>query len=405
MRARRADRRHHHRAREGRPLGHHPRRREGVPARARRSTSARSATSTSSSARTSSSRSSSSTRSAATSCSRAACSSRRSATSSRSQTLEKPQGGPDRQGHRQEHHRVRRVHRPRRHRRPAPHHRHELGPGQSPVRAVQGRRRGHGQGPQVQRRDRARLARPQADHGRPVEPRRREVPAGHASSRARSSRSRTTARSSSSSRASKASSTSARCRWTKPVKHPSKMVAVGDKVEAVVLDIDVKQNRISLGMKQLEPNPWSSSTEKYPPGTVVKGKVRNITDYGVFVEIEEGIDGLVHISDMSWTQRVKHPASSTRRATKSRRSSSTSTPRREKPKISLGIKQLVPRSVGPHPVRLPGRQGRRRQGPQGPRLRRVRRAREGRRGSRPRLARSATSTSRIRARCSSPART
>src|SRR5262247_2240662 len=96
--------------------------------------------------------------------------------------------------------------------------------------------------------------------------------------------------------------------WTRRVKHPSKMVAVGDTVEAVVLDVDAKQNRISLGMKQLEPNPYEQLTEKYPPGTVVKGKVRNIADFGIFVEIEEGIDGLVHISDMSWTQRVKHPS-------------------------------------------------------------------------------------------------
>src|SRR5438477_586027 len=96
--------------------------------------------------------------------------------------------------------------------------------------------------------------------------------------------------------------------WTRRVKHPSKMVAVGDVVEAVVLDVDVKQNRISLGMKQLEPNPYEQLTEKYPPGTVVKGHVRNIADFGIFVEIEEGIDGIVHISDMSRNQRVNHPA-------------------------------------------------------------------------------------------------
>jgi predicted RNA-binding protein with RPS1 domain len=87
--------------------------------------------------------------------------------------------------------------------------------------------------------------------------------------------------------------------WTRRVKHPSKMVAVGDMVEAVVLDVDVKQNRISLGMKQLEPNPYEQLTEKYPPGTVVKGHVRNIADFGIFVEIEEGIDGLVHISQLA----------------------------------------------------------------------------------------------------------
>src|SRR6478735_10676603 len=96
--------------------------------------------------------------------------------------------------------------------------------------------------------------------------------------------------------------------WTHEVRHPSKILAIGDTVEAVVLDIDPRQNRISLGMKQLEPNPFSSLKEKYPPGTVVKGVVRNIADFGIFVEIEEGIDGLVHVSGCSWTQRVKHPS-------------------------------------------------------------------------------------------------
>ena len=86
------------------------------------------------------------------------------------------------------------------------------------------------------------------------------------------------------------------------------MLAVGDTVEAMVLDVDPRQKRISLGMKQLEPNPFASLKEKYPPGTVVKGVVRNIADFGVFVEIEEGIDGMVHMSDLSWTQRVKHPS-------------------------------------------------------------------------------------------------
>jgi len=93
-----------------------------------------------------------------------------------------------------------------------------------------------------------------------------------------------------------------------------------------VLDVDVKQNRISLGMKQLEPNPYEQLTEKYPPGTVVKGHVRNIADFGIFVEIEEGIDGLVHISDMSWTQRSSTRASCSRRATRSRPCCSTLIP-------------------------------------------------------------------------------
>ena len=96
--------------------------------------------------------------------------------------------------------------------------------------------------------------------------------------------------------------------WTKRVKHPSKLVNVGDEVEAVVLDIDLPQKRISLGMKQCEPNPWTLLSEKYPVGAVLKGVVRNITDFGIFVGVEEGIDGLVHVSDLSWTHRVKHPS-------------------------------------------------------------------------------------------------
>ena len=96
--------------------------------------------------------------------------------------------------------------------------------------------------------------------------------------------------------------------WTKRVKHPSKLVNVGDEVEAVVLDIDLPQKRISLGMKQCEANPWTLLSEKYPVGAVLKGVVRNITDFGIFVGVEEGIDGLVHVSDLSWTHRVKHPS-------------------------------------------------------------------------------------------------
>lgn len=130
--------------------------------------------------------------------------------------------------------------------------------------------------------------------------------------------------------------------WTRRVKHPSKMVAVGDVVEAVVLDVDVTANRISLGMKQLEANPYEKLHEKYPAGTVVKGKVRNIADFGIFVEIEEGIDGLVHISDMSWTQRVKHPSELYQKGDEVEAVLiNIDTDEGDKPKISLGIKQLV----------------------------------------------------------------
>ena len=130
--------------------------------------------------------------------------------------------------------------------------------------------------------------------------------------------------------------------WTRRVKHPSKMLAIGDTVEAVVLDIDPTQNRISLGMKQLEPNPFASLKEKYPPGTVVKGIVRNIADFGIFVEIEEGIDGLVHVSDLSWTQRVKHPSELYQKGDEVEAVVLNIEFDGEKPKVSLGIKQLVP---------------------------------------------------------------
>src|SRR5450755_4117676 len=130
--------------------------------------------------------------------------------------------------------------------------------------------------------------------------------------------------------------------WTRRVKHPSKVVAVGDTVEAVVLDIDPRQNRISLGIKQLEPNPFASLKEKYPPGTVVKGVIRNIADFGIFVEIEEGIDGLVHVSDLSWTQRVKHPSELYQKGEEVEAVVLNIDFDGEKPKVSLGIKQLVP---------------------------------------------------------------
>jgi len=96
--------------------------------------------------------------------------------------------------------------------------------------------------------------------------------------------------------------------WTRKVRHPSKIVSVGDEVEAVVLDIKPESRRISLGMKQVVPNPWDVISEKYPIGTTIEGKIKNITDFGLFIGIDEGIDGLVHISDISWTKRIKHPS-------------------------------------------------------------------------------------------------
>ena len=95
--------------------------------------------------------------------------------------------------------------------------------------------------------------------------------------------------------------------WTKKPRHPSKMVNIGEEVEVMVLNVDKEQKRISLGMKQLRSNPWDVIAERYPEGTKIEGKIRNVTDFGIFVGIDEGIDGLVHISDISWTQRIKHP--------------------------------------------------------------------------------------------------
>jgi small subunit ribosomal protein S1 len=95
--------------------------------------------------------------------------------------------------------------------------------------------------------------------------------------------------------------------WSRRMKHPSKVVKSGDQVEAVVLEVHAKERRISLGLKQLEPNPWTTIDRRYSVGSVVEGRVRNMTDFGAFIEIEEGIDGLVHVSDLSWTKRVKHP--------------------------------------------------------------------------------------------------
>ncbi len=96
--------------------------------------------------------------------------------------------------------------------------------------------------------------------------------------------------------------------WIKKIRHPSKVVSAGDEVEAVVLDIKPESRRISLGMKQVVPNPWDVISEKYPVGTTIEGKIKNITDFGIFIGIDEGIDGLIHISDISWIKRIKHPS-------------------------------------------------------------------------------------------------
>jgi small subunit ribosomal protein S1 len=128
--------------------------------------------------------------------------------------------------------------------------------------------------------------------------------------------------------------------WTQKVKHPSKMVAVGEIIDAIVLSVDPTAKRISLGMKQVKPNPWHTLGERYPVGSTVEGKIRTITDFGAFVGIEEGIDGLIHISDMSWTKHVKHPGDMLKKGQTVKAVVLSIDPQKER--ISLGIKQLGP---------------------------------------------------------------
>ncbi len=128
--------------------------------------------------------------------------------------------------------------------------------------------------------------------------------------------------------------------WSKRMKHPSKLVNVGDNVEAVVLNVNPTERRISLGLKQLESNPWESLHEKFPVGAIVEGKVRNLTDFGAFIEIEDGIDGLVHVSNLSWTKRVKHPSEVLKKGDKVKAIVLAIEP--DQRRLSLGVKQLQP---------------------------------------------------------------
>jgi small subunit ribosomal protein S1 len=128
--------------------------------------------------------------------------------------------------------------------------------------------------------------------------------------------------------------------WSKRMKHPSKIVNVNDQVECVVLNVNPAERRISLGMRQLAPNPWESLTDKYPVGAAVEGRVRNLTDFGAFIEIEEGIDGLVHVSNLSWTKRVKHPSEVLKKG--DRVKAVVLAIDSEKRRLSLGVKQLQP---------------------------------------------------------------
>ncbi|HKK01621.1 MAG TPA: 30S ribosomal protein S1 [Desulfuromonadales bacterium] len=141
--------------------------------------------------------------------------------------------------------------------------------------------------------------------------------------------------------------------WTKRIKHPNKILNIGDDVESVVLALDIPNRRISLGLKQVEPNPWDVIGEKFPAGTVIEGQVKNITDFGIFVGVDEGIDGLVHISDLSWTKRIKHPSEIYKKGDIVK--AVVLNIDRENERFSLGIKQLAADPWQSIPARyLPG---------------------------------------------------
>jgi small subunit ribosomal protein S1 len=127
--------------------------------------------------------------------------------------------------------------------------------------------------------------------------------------------------------------------WTKRVRHPSKILSVGDEVEVMVLDVDPNQKRISLGLKQTSANPWDTIAERYPVGTKIQGRIKNITDFGIFIGIDEGIDGLVHISDISWTERLKHPSEMFKKGQEVQ--AIVLNIDKENQRFSLGIKQIL----------------------------------------------------------------
>ncbi len=127
--------------------------------------------------------------------------------------------------------------------------------------------------------------------------------------------------------------------WTKRINHPSELLTVGEKVEVIVLDINKEKKEISLGMKQTETNPWDLVESKYPTGTMIEGEVRNLTNYGAFIEIEEGIDGLLHVSDMSWTKKVSHPSEVLEKGDKVK--AVVLSVDQDKKRVALGVKQLL----------------------------------------------------------------
>src|SRR5207245_3027800 len=128
--------------------------------------------------------------------------------------------------------------------------------------------------------------------------------------------------------------------WSKRPKHPSKVVSTHDRVEVAILDVNAAQRRISLSLRETLPDPWSTLSQRYGVGAVVEGRVRNLTDFGAFVEVEEGVDGLIHLSDLSWTKKVKHPSEVLKKGERVEAVILGLDP--EHRRLSLGLKQLQP---------------------------------------------------------------
>ena len=161
--------------------------------------------------------------------------------------------------------------------------------------------------------------------------------------------------------------------WTKRINHPSELVAIGDTVEVQVLAVNKEKQEISLGIKQAQPDPWAKVAESYPPGTVLSGTVRNLTNYGAFIEIEEGIDGLLHVSDMSWVRKVSHPSEVVNKGDKI--TCTVLNVDQERKRIALGLKQMASDPwEGDIPGPLPSRRRQEGQGHQAHQLRRLHRA-------------------------------
>ncbi len=161
--------------------------------------------------------------------------------------------------------------------------------------------------------------------------------------------------------------------WTKRINHPSELVQIGDEIEVVILGVDRSGQQLSLGMKQTQENPWTTVGDRYPVDSVVKGKVRNLTNYGAFIELEEGIDGLLHVSDMSWTRKISHPSEMLEKGQQV--ACKVLSVDQERRRIALGLKQLD-QDPWAHdiPDQVPARPGRPGQGHEDHQLRRVRRA-------------------------------